>query len=90
MALIYQGRGTALMCQGKFDQAIADFNHAIELQPGIVWAHFNRGLALLVKGDEVGAQSDFDLCLKLRPSLKAEIEQRIEVARELRQEKQKP
>jgi len=90
MALIYQGRGTALMFQGQLDKAIADFNRAIELQPGIVWAHFNRGLALLVKGDEVAAQFDFDRCLKLRPSLRAELEQRIEVARELRKEKQKP
>jgi tetratricopeptide (TPR) repeat protein len=48
-ALIYQGRGTAWMFKGRMDEAIADFNAAIDRDLKIVWAYFNRGLALLVK-----------------------------------------
>ena len=84
MAWAYQGRGTAFMYQGKMAEAIADFNRAIELDPEIAWAYFNRGLAKVYIGQEAEAQKDFDECLRLRPDVKAQLEPRIVLARQLR------
>jgi hypothetical protein len=44
----------------------------------------NRGLTLLLRGDETKAQQDFDRCLILKPELKAELTSRIELAKEVR------
>jgi lipoprotein NlpI len=86
MAWAYQGRGTALMQSGKMEKAIPDFTRALELDPQIVWAYFNRGLALVYLGNESDAQKDFKEFLRLRPDLKAQLEDRINLARELRQQ----
>jgi tetratricopeptide (TPR) repeat protein len=82
-ALAYQGRGTAWMFVGKLDQAIADFGEALSRDPNIVWAYFNRSLAFLVKGEEGLAQADFERCIALRPELKADLEARSQLARDL-------
>jgi lipoprotein NlpI len=86
MAWAYQGRGTALMMSAKMDRAISDFSRAIELDPKLAWAYYNRGLALVYNGNESEAQKDFDECLKLRPDLKAQLDDKIGLARELRQQ----
>ncbi len=52
MAWAYQGRGTALMKKGEMAKAIEDFTRAIEHDPEIAWAYFNRGLAKVFLGDE--------------------------------------
>jgi tetratricopeptide (TPR) repeat protein len=72
------------MYKGKMMAAIADFNRAIELDPKIAWAYFNRGLTKVFLGQESEAQKDFDICLKLRPEMKPELDQRITLARQLR------
>jgi tetratricopeptide (TPR) repeat protein len=84
MAWAYQGRGTAYMYKGKMLEAIADFNRSIEFNPQIAWAYFNRGLANVYLGNESEAQRDFDESLRLRPDMKAQLEQRIQLARQLR------
>jgi tetratricopeptide (TPR) repeat protein len=89
LAWAYQGRGTALMQTGKMDQAVADFSRAIELDPQLCWAYYNRGLARVYLGNESEAQKDFDEFLKLRPDEKAQLDAKIDLARELR-EQQKP
>jgi lipoprotein NlpI len=71
------------------DRAIADFTRAIELDPQLTWAYYNRGLAFVYTGNEGEAQKDFDECLRLRPELKAQLDAKIDLARELRQQ-QKP
>jgi tetratricopeptide (TPR) repeat protein len=72
---------------GRFDPAIADFDRALELNRQLPNAHMNRGLALLMKHEDARAQKDFDECLALNPALKAELEKRIELAKELRSPK---
>jgi len=69
MAWAYQGRGTAFMYKGKMLEAIADFN---------------RGLAKVYLGSESDAQKDFEQSLKLRPEMKAQLQARIDLARNLR------
>jgi len=86
MAWAYQGRGTALMMKGEIAKAVEDFNRAIELDSQLVWAYFNRGLSRVYLGNERDAQKDFGECLKLRPDLKAQLDPRIDLARELRQQ----
>ena len=72
------------MLKGKMLEAIADFNRVIELDPQIAWAYFNRGLAKFYVGRESEAQKDFDECLRLRPDMKAKLEYRIYLAKNLR------
>ena len=66
------------------EEAIEDFNRALERNPEIVWAYFNRGLAKVFLGKEEEAQVDFAKCLELRPDLKDQVTEKIELARHLR------
>ena len=84
MGWAYQGRGIVLMKKGQMERAIKDFNRAIEYSPDLVWAYFNRGLAQLYLGHEELAQHDFDICLKLKPDVKKELDDKIGLARHLR------
>jgi len=87
MAWAYQGRGTAWMKKAEMAKAIDDFTRAIERDPDLAWAYFNRGLAQVYLGNESEAKKDFDECLKLRPDLKTQLNQKIELARQLRSQK---
>ena len=60
------------------------FYHALKLDPKLAVAYTNRGLILLLQGKDAEAQSDFDQCLLLKPDLKADLERRIELAKERR------
>ena len=49
-ALAYYNRGNAYHSKGQYDQAISDFNKALEINPRDVTAYNNRGSAYLEKG----------------------------------------
>jgi len=68
----------------RYNDALADFNRAIELDPTIAFSWFNRGLAKVFLGNEAEAEPDFVQSLKLKPELKAEMDRRIDLARQLR------
>lgn len=51
--------------KGDLDGAIADFNHAIEINPKHAEIHVNRGVAKAKKGDLDGAIADFDHAIEL-------------------------
>lgn len=68
----------------RIDEAIADFTNALRLDKDLVWAYFNRSLALLLKGEDARAQSDMTACIELRPSLKEDLERRVEIAKAIR------
>jgi len=72
------------MTLSQFDKAIADFDHVLEIDSQLPNTYMNRGLALLLKHEDARAQKDFDECLALKPALKADMEKRIELAKELR------
>jgi tetratricopeptide (TPR) repeat protein len=82
MAWAYQGRGTAWMYKGYMELAIDSFNQAIANDPTIAWAYFNRAVSKVYLGQE--PQADVDQCLKLRPDLKGQLDQRLELAKQLR------
>ena len=60
--------GTALVEKGKTDQAIAQYETAIELRPDYADAHYNLGLELLQKGRVDEAISHFAQSLKINPN----------------------
>ena len=60
------------------------FNRVVEFDPQIPWAYFNRGLAKVYLGRDKEAQTDFDECLRMRPEIKADLDARIDLARQLR------
>jgi tetratricopeptide (TPR) repeat protein len=60
-------RGEAKRRKGDLDGALADFDIAIELQPGLAAGYSGRGLVKQSKGDLDGALLDLNRALKLRP-----------------------
>jgi tetratricopeptide (TPR) repeat protein len=72
------------MFKGEMLKAIEDFNHALELNPKLAWSYCNRGLVKVLMGNESEAQKDFGECLRLKPELKTELDQKIDLARDLR------
>jgi tetratricopeptide (TPR) repeat protein len=66
-AQAYENRGLVKQRKGDLDGAIADFSHAIELDPRLADAYQNRGLAKSSKGDSQGAADDYERAKKLKP-----------------------
>jgi len=63
----FNKRGIAYAKTGHYDQAISDFNRALELNPKDVKAYYNRGLAYYQKGEYDQAISDFNKALEINP-----------------------
>jgi Flp pilus assembly protein TadD len=49
--------GLALADKGQYDEASACFHKASELDPKLVWPHFNLGVMLWRKGDLDGGRA---------------------------------
>ena len=69
---------------GDLKGAIADFTRALQTNPDLPITYMNRGLALLLLGKDAEANSDFEKCLLLKPDLAAELQRRINMAKEMR------
>ena len=68
LATIYFNRGLARQANGDLDQAIADFDRAITLNPKHAFAYNNRGNSYLAKGDLDRALADHELAVTLLPT----------------------
>jgi tetratricopeptide (TPR) repeat protein len=66
-AKFYNSRGIAYGEKGQYDQAISDFNRAIELNPNDNKAYNNRGIVYRLKGQYDQAVSDFNKAIDLNP-----------------------
>ncbi len=70
-AKAYNNRGTAYARKGQYDQAISDFNKALEINPRDAPAYNNRGIAYYHKGQYDKAWKDVhkaqDLGHKIHP-----------------------
>ncbi|HEY85645.1 MAG TPA: tetratricopeptide repeat protein [Chloroflexi bacterium] len=53
---------------GDLEQAIADYNKAIDLNPDYAAAYSNRGVAYYYSGDLEQAIADFERYLELAPN----------------------
>ena len=60
-------QGFARADRGEYDQAIADFTAAIELNPQYAQAYNSRGLAYLRQGDYDRAIADYTAAIRLNP-----------------------
>ena len=70
-----------------FDRALSDFNQALQIKEELPNTHMNRGLLLLLKGNDAEAEKDFERCLTLSPELKPDLEKRIAIAKQMREAK---
>ena len=66
-AKFYIDRGIAYGEKGQYDQAIADFNKALEIDSKSASAYYNRGIAYLNKGQFDWAIADFNKALEIDP-----------------------
>jgi Flp pilus assembly protein TadD len=66
-AAFYVNRGNDSANKGKYDQAIADYNKALEINPMHAEVYNNRGLAYGKKGQYDQAISDFNKALEINP-----------------------
>src|SRR3989338_8732517 len=63
----YNHRGIAYVNKGQFDQAISDYNKALEINPRYAGAYYSRGVAYDSKGQYDQAISDYNKALELNP-----------------------
>jgi tetratricopeptide (TPR) repeat protein len=65
----YHARGPEYLDNGDYDydNAIADFTQAINLDPDNVYAYNGRGFAYSIKGDYDNAIADYTQAIKLNP-----------------------
>jgi tetratricopeptide (TPR) repeat protein len=62
------GRADARVCLGKYDDAIADYSRAIQLDPK--WFDYlGRGVAWKAKGNQTGALDNFNAGIALAPTV---------------------
>ncbi|MBE9204134.1 tetratricopeptide repeat protein [Synechocystis salina LEGE 06099] len=64
---VWSNRGNSRVSQNKLDEAIADFNQAIELAPDQADPYLNRGTALEAKGEFNAAIADYNKVLAVNP-----------------------
>ena len=55
----YTNRAAALLNTGRYDEAISDYNSAIEIDPKSDLAYYNRGVAYFKKGDYVNSWDEY-------------------------------
>ena len=63
----YFNLGTEHLQQGEYDQAISDYNKALEITPKYAEAYLNRGIAYRNKGQHDQALSDYGKVLQIDP-----------------------
>jgi tetratricopeptide (TPR) repeat protein len=64
----FVNRGSARGFNGDVNGAIADFGHAVELDPKLASAIYDRGIARLQKDDFDGAIADLNRAIELNPT----------------------
>ena len=63
--------GYSKFARGDYNGAIADYTHAIALDPDYAIAYYNRGIARCDKGDYDGAIADYNRSIELDPKYAA-------------------
>ena len=72
----YNLRGATYRAMSKFEEAILDYDHAIDLKPDFAQAYNNRGNAYAMQGDNARAIVDYDKAIKLVPNYASALQNR--------------
>ncbi len=67
-AVMYLERGIERLREENYQEAIADFNQVINLEPDNTFAYFGRGLSNLSLNKYYTAKDDFDTTLEISPN----------------------
>jgi tetratricopeptide (TPR) repeat protein len=63
--------GSAYAHQGNLDEAITQYQAALDLRPDFVGAHYDLGTVYKLKGMTEKAKREFEAALRLEPGLSA-------------------
>ncbi|HEX7008195.1 MAG TPA: tetratricopeptide repeat protein, partial [Alphaproteobacteria bacterium] len=66
-AVAYVGRGVTYQNEGRYDEALADYDRAIGLMPTLAEAYVNRASIYVIKGQYERGLADYDRALALKP-----------------------
>jgi lipoprotein NlpI len=66
-AMAYLARGTMRLSEGKYADAVADFDKCLELEPKNADAYLSRGMAHFMLGKVKESATDFDKEIELKP-----------------------
>ena len=64
---VFMFRGRQALAEGRYSDAIGQFNILARLDTTDCWIYFYRGIAKYNLGDIRGAQTDFDSSVKINP-----------------------
>src|SRR5437773_6437163 len=79
LAILHSNRGIARGKAGDYEQAIADFDAALRINPNHVRAYVNRGNANFARRDYDRAIADFGQAIRLEPKVVAHVMSRATV-----------
>ncbi|MGE0154470.1 MAG: tetratricopeptide repeat protein [Reyranellaceae bacterium] len=77
-AMAHNNRGVAYDRTGNSNEALADYNAAIALDPDYANAYSNRGTVYAERGEFDAAFADFDKALRLKPGFEPTLRARAE------------
>lgn len=86
-ASAYDARGRYKTIFGDLDEAIADYDRAIELRQNNGIAFLGRAVALALQGKTAESQKNFDKGFEILPHLKNQYSKRVELTRRQREQK---
>jgi len=69
LALAHHWRGAEYLKTGRDDEAIADFDRALALNPKLYTAYYDRAIALRHKGELTRAIADFNEAIRQSPNV---------------------
>ncbi|MFF4291651.1 tetratricopeptide repeat protein, partial [Streptomyces sp. NPDC001633] len=72
-------RGDALRVTGRDEEALADYDRALELDPGYAYAYASRGVSLSNLGRHEEGLADLDRALALQPDYPWALEHRAAI-----------
>jgi len=64
--LAHQGYATAMLDEGRFDEAVSHYTEALRINPKLYDAHTNLGMVLLEQGKIDDAAASFRIALRLK------------------------
>jgi len=70
------------LTQGRFDEAIRDYNRAVQIDPDNAVVFLNRGLAMLLTDNPAEAEKDFAQCLRMAAQDTETLERQIHKIRQ--------